>query len=61
MDWKKLEYDFNQFIGELMHRGSIGISVFCGDILPLRTRLEEGERTEKLYNEIQKAMKEHKL
>lgn len=60
MDWEKLRREFEIFIGELTH-GSIGISIFCEHILPLRARLEGGERTEKLYNEIQAAMKEHKL
>lgn len=61
VDWKKLEYEFGQFLSELMRKGSIGTSQYCEYFLPLRARLEEGERTEKLYNEIQTAMKEYKL
>ena len=59
MDWNKLSFNLNELIDAMLNRGSIGISDFCEDILPLRRRLEEGERTDELYVEIQNAIKKY--
>lgn len=59
MNWDNLSFELNELIDAMLNRGSIGISDFCEGILPLRRRLEEGERSEELYNEIQKAIEKY--
>ncbi len=56
MDWNTITLELNELIDGMLNRGSIGISEFCESILPLRRRLEEGERTEELYAAIYKAI-----
>lgn len=56
--WNNLIYEFGQFINRLQHKGSLGIMKFCDSVLPLRERLESGERTEQLYEQLMFTMQD---
>lgn len=58
-NWYEVTARFNSLIDSLLHRGSIGIVVFCTKVLPLRDRLESGERSGDLYAEIEKVIEQY--
>ncbi len=56
--WSKLIGEFGQFINRLQHRGGLAIMIYATEVLPLRERMESGERTEMLYESMTHVMKE---
>lgn len=52
MDWDKAENYLNMLIEEYKSIGCTGLFALSLTLIPLKNRLDKGERTESLYNEI---------